>query len=104
MDSRINEIRSRIRLLRNRMRKTEAVMHEQIGRDEDCTEVAEEVIRMRVVLSGLVQERSALGDNEPLLVPSLFIPRRAPAAARPRVAKRRLVPPGGEQRRGHAQL
>jgi hypothetical protein len=102
MDDRINEIRRLVRALRERMREAEAVMHEQVGRDQDCTQTAEEIMRMRVVLSDLVRERTALGDNEPILVRSLFIPRRAPAAARPRVAKRRLVPHDVEHRRGHA--
>ncbi|WP_426419516.1 hypothetical protein [Bradyrhizobium genosp. A] len=88
--------------LQVKMRVAEAIMHEQIGRDEDCTFVAEEIIKMRVVLSGLVRERSALGDNEPILVRSPFIRRRSRAVARSRVAKRRLVPHGFEQRRGHA--
>jgi len=103
MDNRINEIRSIIKALRMKMRKAEAVMHDQIGRDEDCTLVAKEIIKMRVLLSGLARERSALGDIEPILVHSLFAPRRSAPAARPRIAKRRLVPHGVEQRRGCAR-
>jgi hypothetical protein len=41
-------------------------------------------------MSELVAERSKLGDNEPIVVHSLFIPRRASAPSR--IAKRRLVP------------
>lgn len=102
MDDRVNEIRGTIRALRVSMREAEAIMHEQIGRDEDCTFVAEEIIKMRVVLSGLVRERSALGDNEPILVRSLFIPRRSPAVAPYRIPKRCLVPRGAEHQRDHA--
>ena len=90
MDNRINEIRRTIRALRVSMREAEAIMHEQINRDEDCSFVAQEVIKMRLVMSGLVKERTALGDNEPILVNSFFIPRRRPtrkpvAAAAPTI-------------------
>lgn len=76
MDNRINDIRRNIRALRVSMREAEAIMHEQINRDEDCSFVAQEVIKMRAVMSGLVKERAALGDNEPIVVSSFFIPRR----------------------------
>jgi hypothetical protein len=33
-------------------------------------------MKMRVVVSGLVQERAALGDNEPIVMSSSFVPRR----------------------------
>ena len=92
MDNRINEIRRIIRALRVSMREAEAIMHEQINRDEDCTFVAEEIMKMRIVMSGLVQERTKLGDNEPILVHSLFVPRRSPSPSRGAVAKARLVP------------
>ncbi|MFB6449776.1 hypothetical protein [Bradyrhizobium tunisiense] len=101
MDNRINEIRRTIRALRVSMREAEAIMHEQINRDEDCSFVAQEVMKMRSVMSLLVKERAALGDQEPILVNSFFVPRRRPtrrpAAAlsptaesvfRPRVAAR----------------
>jgi hypothetical protein len=91
MDNRISDIRRTIRALRVSMREAEAIMHEQINRDEDCSFVAQEVIKMRSVMSGLVKERTALGDNEPILVNSFFIPRRRPtrkpvAAPAPTVA------------------
>ncbi|UQE00920.1 hypothetical protein [Bradyrhizobium japonicum] len=78
MDNRINEIRRVIRALRVSMKEAEAIMHEQINRDEDCSFVASEILKMRTVMSGLVKERSMLGDNEPILVHHLFIPRRPP--------------------------
>jgi hypothetical protein len=73
-------------------------MHEQINRDEDCTFVAEEIMKMHVVMSGLVQERTMLGDNEPIFVHSLFIPRRpqAPPRVVP-IAEQRRVPPPRER-------
>ena len=92
MDNRISEIRSIIRALRVSMREAEAIMHEQINRDEDCTFVAEEIMKMRIVMSGLVQERTKLGDNEPILVYGLFIPRRPAAPPQVPVAKGCLVP------------
>jgi hypothetical protein len=82
MDNRISEIRRVIRALRVSMREAEAIMHEQIKRDEDCTFVAREVMKMRTVMSELVQERTRLGDTAPIVVSaSPFIPRR-PAARR----------------------
>jgi hypothetical protein len=92
MDNRINEIRRIIRALRVSMREAEAIMHEQINRDEDCSFVAGEVMKMRTVMSGLVQERAALGDTDPI-VASLFVPRRRPMPSRVGVEKRSLVPP-----------
>lgn len=94
MDNRINEIRKQIRALRVSMLEAEAVMHEQINRDEDCSFTAEEILKMRTVMSLLVEERSQLGDHEPIMVNRFFIPRRAPAV-KPlvvRPVKRRLVP------------
>src|SRR3569832_1246903 len=79
MDNRINDIRRTIRALRVSMREAEAIMHEQINRDEDCSFVAQEVIKMRAVMSLLVKERAALGDFEPIVVSSFFIPRRRSA-------------------------
>jgi hypothetical protein len=67
MDNRISEIRRFIRALRVSMRDTEAIMREQINRDEDCTFVARELLKMRVVMSRLVQERGLLGDNDPIV-------------------------------------
>jgi hypothetical protein len=68
MDNRVSEIRRVIRTLRASMREAEAIMHEQINRDEDCGFVAQELLKMRIVMSGLVQERIRLGDNEPIVV------------------------------------
>lgn len=82
MDNRINDIRRTIRALRVSMREAEAIMHEQINRDEDCSFVAQEVIKMRLVMSLLVKERTALGDHEPILVNSFFIARRRPTRKR----------------------
>jgi hypothetical protein len=79
MDNRINQIRKQIRALRVSMLEAEAVMREQINRDEECSFVAEEILRMRVVMSLLVEERSQLGDREPILVNSIFIRHRRPA-------------------------
>ena len=76
MDNRINEIRRQIRALRVSMLEAEAIMHEQINRDEECSFVAGEVLKMRAVMSLLVRERATLGDREPILVNSFFIPRR----------------------------
>lgn len=94
MDNRINEIRKQIRALRVSMLEAEAIMREQINRDEDCSWVAGEILAMRSSMSLLVGERAKLGDREPILVNSFFIPRRPPAATpvAVRPVKRHLVP------------
>lgn len=78
MDNRINEIRKTIRALRVSMLEAEAIMREQVNRDEDCTFVAEEILKMRSVMSLLARERTELGDDEPILVTCLYVPRRRP--------------------------
>jgi hypothetical protein len=96
MDNRINQIRSKIKALGVSMLQAEAIMHDQINRAEECSEIAGEIMVMRAALSLLIQERTRLGDLEPILVNCFFIPRRAPAAPRSvsnRPAKRHLVPP-----------
>jgi len=92
MDNRISQIRKQIRALRVSMLEAEAVMREQINRDEPCSFVAEEILKMRVVMSLLVEERSLLGDREPILVNSFVIPHRRPAVKPAAVVKRQSVP------------
>jgi hypothetical protein len=70
------------------MLEAEAVMSEQVNRDEDCSWVAEEILKMRNVMSLLVEERVQLGDREPILVNFAFTPRRAPAVKPFREMKR----------------
>jgi hypothetical protein len=92
MDNRISEIRKRIRALRVSMIEAEAIMRDQVNRDENCSFVAGEILKMRTIMSVLVRERAELGDREPILVNGF--PRRAlaprPVAVRP--VHRRLVP------------
>jgi hypothetical protein len=93
MDNRINEIRRTIRALRVSMLEAEAIMRARIDRDEDCSFVAGEILKMRAVMSILVRERAMLGDNEPILVSHSLVPRR-PQSPRPAVAhpvRRRLI-------------
>ncbi|SDH96598.1 hypothetical protein SAMN05216338_1015152 [Bradyrhizobium sp. Rc2d] len=78
MDNRINEIRRTIRALRVSMLEAEAIMREQVDRDEDCSFVAQEILKMRSVMSLLVKERTTLGDDEPILVNCLYVRRRRP--------------------------
>lgn len=80
MDNRISQLRKQIRALRVSMLEAEAIMHDQIKRDEDCSFVAGDILKMRAVMSLLVQERAQLGDSEPIIVNSGFIPRRSPRA------------------------
>ncbi len=76
MDNRISEICRVIRALRVSMREAEAIMREQIKRDENCTFVAHEIMKMRIVMSELVQERTRLGDTDPIIVSAFVMPRR----------------------------
>jgi len=82
MDNRISEIRRVIRALRVSMREAEAIMREQIKRDENCTFVAHEIMKMRIVMSELVQERTRLGDTDPIIVSAFVMPRRRPGERR----------------------
>ncbi|UGY03926.1 hypothetical protein [Bradyrhizobium quebecense] len=97
MDNRSSEIRRQIRALRVSMLEAEAIMRQQINRDEDCAFVAGDLLKMRLVMSRLVEERGMLGDREPIIVHASVAPRRR--AAPPiflRAAKRELV--AGEAR------
>ena len=78
MDKRVNEIRKQIRALRVSMLEAEAIMRDQINRDEECSEISGEIPAMRAAVSLLVAERTRLGDHEPILVNSFFSPRRPP--------------------------
>ena len=51
MDNRINEIRRTIRALRVSMLEAEAIMRARIDRDEDCSFVAGEILKMRAVMN-----------------------------------------------------
>ena len=89
MDNKISEIRKEIRALRVSMLEAEDAMHDQIRRDEECSEVAGQILTMRAEMAWLVGERATLGDREPISVS--FIPRRS-VSSTPVVcsAKRRL--------------
>lgn len=92
MDNRISQIRRQIRALRLSMIEAEAIMREQVNRDEDCAFVAGDLLKMRLVMSRLVEERSVLGDHEPILVyASVARHRRAVAPISNRVARQELV-------------
>jgi len=110
MDNRLNKIRKDMNLLREEMRCTEAVMHEQIGRGQDSTQAAVRLLEMRTQLAARVAEWTALGGlailptveqrlkekREPLARPKLYIvPKAATAPPRkaspPKMKKRRLV-------------
>ena len=91
MDNRINEIRKVIKALRVSMMEAETTMRGQIMRDQDCTFVAQELLKMRAVMSGLVREKEALGDRAPILVRSHVAPHPASKPAFVRPVKRHLV-------------
>lgn len=94
MDDRIIKLRRLIRSLRVSMREAEAVMHQQIKREEDCSFVADEVLKMRRVMAVLVQERVSLGDIDPIIVAApVFIPRRVQVQPRNNIVSRHRAPP-----------
>jgi hypothetical protein len=89
MDNQISKIRNIIRALRISMLEAEDVMRDQVRRDEECSEVAEQTLTMRAEMARLVRERTVLGDREPISVS--FSPRRStPVTTVARPAKRRL--------------
>jgi hypothetical protein len=89
MDNKISEIRKEIRALRVSMLEAEDAMHDQIRRDEECSEVAGQILTMRAEMARLVRKRATLGDREPISVN--FIPRLpVPSASVVRSAMRRL--------------
>jgi len=89
MNNRVNEIRKVIKALRVSMMEAEAVMRDQITRDQDCTFVAQELLKMRTVMAGLVREKEALGDPAPILVHVASRPAAKPLFVHP--VKRHLV-------------
>jgi hypothetical protein len=93
MHNRTSEVRRLIRTLRISMLEAEAVMRGKINRDEDCSFVAGEILKMRAIMSGLVQERTILGDNEPIVVNGAAVPGRAhaPVPVMSRSGKRPLT-------------
>ena len=91
MDNRINEIRKVIKALRVSMIEAEAVMRGQIMRDEDCTFVAQELLKMRAVMSGLVREKETLGDRSPIVVGRHVASRPASKPAFVRPERRHIV-------------
>src|SRR5215207_4901394 len=67
MDTALNEIRRKIRLLRAEMLSAEDNIRKRVNRDEDVSEAAVHLMSMRVVMLGLIGERNRLGGEERLL-------------------------------------
>jgi hypothetical protein len=67
MDNKLNEIRRKIKILRQVMLGAEDDIRKQVDRDEDCSEAAVHLMSMRVVMLGLISERNRLGGEERLL-------------------------------------
>ena len=66
MDNRINDIRRKIRMLREHMLKVEASIRGQINHDLDCTESSIQLMAMRREMVSLIGDRDALGGRETL--------------------------------------
>jgi hypothetical protein len=67
MDNKLNEIRRKIRFLRSEMLNAEAIIRQQVNRDEDCSDASMQLMAMRVVMLALIAERNRLGGEERLL-------------------------------------
>lgn len=90
MNNRVNEIRKMIRALRVSMMEAEAAVRGQIAHDQDCSFVAQDLLNMRMVMAGLVREKVALGDHDPIVVNTHVAVR---ATRKPPIVLRRpLVP------------
>ena len=79
------------------MIEAEAIMRQQINRDEDCAFVAGDLLKMRLVMSRLVEERGILGDRDPIIVHASVAPRRR-AATPAFIGSARREPAAGEAR------
>jgi len=98
MDNRLNELRRKISTLRAEMLALEAVVRDQIKKDQDCTESSLQLMAMRRGLTELVREwvRLGGGDRLPAITERLREKHRPAASARPaakKAQKRRLLPP-----------
>ncbi len=109
MDNRLNKIRKEMNVLRDEMQRAEAVMHDQIARDQDSTAAAVRVLEMRMQLAAKVAEWTAMGglailptveerlkEKRALARPRLYVVpiRKAPVAQKtppPKTKKRRLA-------------
>ena len=110
MDNRLNKIRKEMNLLREEMLRTEADMHDRIGRGLDSSEAAVRVLELRMHLAAKVAEWKTLGGlailptveerlkekREPLARPRLYVVpiRKVPAQPKgssPKAKKRRLT-------------
>lgn len=67
MNNKLNEIRRKIRFLRQEMLSAETTIRAQVNGDEDCAEASMQLMAMRVVMLGLIAERNRLGGEERLL-------------------------------------
>jgi hypothetical protein len=67
MDNRLNQIRRKISFLRSEMLTIEAVIRQQVNRDEDCSEAALKLMGMRGEILILIRDREAMGGYERLL-------------------------------------
>jgi hypothetical protein len=107
MDNRLNKLRKEMKLLREDMVRAEAVMHEQIARDQDSTGAAVRLLEMRARMAALIAEWTAMGGlailptveqrlkekREPLKRLRLFLVpvRKAPPQKTPPKTKKRKL-------------
>ena len=108
MDNRLNKIRKEMNILREEMRRTEAVMRDQVGCDRDSTEAAVRLLELRIALAAKAAEWKALGGlailptveerlkerREPVKRPRLYVvpaPKTPPAPMAPSKTKKRKL-------------
>jgi len=107
MDNRLNKIRKEMNILREEMRRTEAVMRDRVGHDRDSTEAAVRLLELRIALAAKAAEWKALGGlailptveerlkerREPVKRPRLYVvpAPKTPAPVAPSNTKKRKL-------------
>lgn len=66
MDNKINDLRRKIRILRQAMLEAERTMQAEVARDRDCSRTALKLIGLRTRMGRLADERRRLGDLTPI--------------------------------------
>jgi hypothetical protein len=66
MDNKINDLRRKIKALREAMLITQRAMQAEIACDRDCSHAALELLGLRTRMARLVDERRTFGDLTPI--------------------------------------
>ena len=66
MDNKINEMRRKIKKLRDVMLATQRAMQAELAHDRDCSRAAQTLISQRLEMARLATARKVLGDLTPI--------------------------------------